>query len=108
MAVMASCCGSICHIRENVFENRFMIAAQLKKMGADIRMNENEAHIYGVPVLHGTELYARELRGGAALILAGMSAEGVSRITPDDYIKRGYENICKDLKELGADVSWEA
>ena len=91
-----------------MFENRFMIAPQLKKMGADIRMNENEAHIYGVPVLHGTELCARELRGGAALILAGMSAEGVSRITPDDYIKRGYENICKDLKELGADVSWEA
>ena len=107
MAVMASCDGSICHIRENVFENRFMITAQLKKMGADIRVKENEAHIYGVPVLHGAELSARELRGGAALILAAMSAEGVSRITPDDYIKRGYENICKDLKELGADISWE-
>ena len=107
MAVMASCDGSICHIRENVFENRFMIIPQLKKMGADIRVKESEAHIYGVPVLHGTELWAQELRGGAALILAAMSAEGVSRIVPDDYIKRGYENICKDLKELGADISWE-
>ncbi len=108
MAVMASCNGSVCHIRENVFENRFMIASQLKKMGADIRVKDNEAHIYGVPVLHGAALNAQELRGGAALILAGMSAEGVSRITPDDYIKRGYENICKDLKELGADISREA
>ena len=105
MAVMASCDGSTCRIRENVFENRFMIVDQLKKMGADIREKENEAYIYGVPVLHGTDLCVREMRGGAALVLAAMTAEGVSRIGPEDYIKRGYENICKDLKELGADMN---
>ena len=104
MAAMTACDGSICHIHESVFENRFMIAAQLKRMGADIRIRGPEALVYGVPKLYGANMSVKELRGGAALVLAALAAEGVSQIEPDDYIKRGYENIVKDLEELGADI----
>lgn len=106
MAVMASWEGSTCEIQETVFENRFMIAEQLKKMGADIRICKNKALVKGVSRLKGTDLEAQELRGGAALILAALAADGISRISPECYIKRGYENICKDLKELGADIQF--
>lgn len=91
-------------IRENLFEARFKIVEELRKMGAQIETSEREAAIRGVERLHGADLYARELRGGAALVLAAAAAEGRSRVFGCSYINRGYENIIRDLQGLGVMV----
>lgn len=104
MAAAAAVPGMECCIRENLFEDRFVIAKELKKMGAEIEICQNEAYIRGVHRLNAANLKPRELRGGAALVLAALAAEGVSEIEPDDYIRRGYEHIDKDLRELGGEI----
>jgi UDP-N-acetylglucosamine 1-carboxyvinyltransferase len=92
-------------IEERIFENRFQIVAPLQQMGADIQMESSTGvSVRGVDRLYGRTMEAKELRGGAALILAAVAAEGESTITGCSYIYRGYENICKDLRELGARV----
>lgn len=92
-------------VEETVFENRFRIVEHLVKMGADIRQDGNrKVVINGVGHLFGKEVEARELRGGAALILAGLMAEGETTVRGCSYVYRGYENICKDLRELGARI----
>lgn len=88
-------------IEENIFEARFKIVEELRRMGADICTEGRTACIYGVEKLHGADLWAEELRGGAALVLAAAAAEGKSRIYGCDYIERGYENIIRDLQALG-------
>ncbi len=94
-----------CVIKESIFENRFHIVQPLCEMGADIRvMDSRTIRIRGVERLHGKEIGAAELRGGAALVVAGLAAEGRTTITGGRYIMRGYENICRDLRELGARV----
>ena len=105
LAVMAKSDGS-CMIEEKIFENRFRVVEPLRQMGADIRqLSAGSVRVCGVEKLHGTCLEAEELRGGAALLLAALSAEGESVLTGCSYIYRGYENICKDLRELGARVA---
>ena len=99
--------GDICCIREEMFEKRFLIVEELRKMGADICMKGSEVQIYGKDGLHGADLKVKDLRGGAALILAALAAEGTSRIAPDGHIKRGYENMSRDLEELGARIHTE-
>ena len=94
-------------IEERIFGNRFRIAPQLKKMGADIFIEEHTAYIRGVEKLHGTTLTAEELRGGAALVIAGVGAKGETYIENCGHIYRGYENICRDLSELGARIYGE-
>lgn len=91
-------------IEERIFENRFRIVPELKKMGADIYIKDRCACIRGVEKLHGASLKAEELRGGAALVLAGLAAGGETYIENCGYIYRGYENICRDLTELGARI----
>ena len=92
-------------VEETVFENRFRIVEHLVKMGADIRQVSNQKIVInGVEHLCGREVEASELRGGAALILAGLMAEGETTVRGCSYIYRGYENICKDLRELGARI----
>lgn len=92
-------------IEEKIFENRFRVAEGLSKMGARIRLlDEKRAVVEGVPGLFGAEVEAKELRGGAALIIGGLMAEGETVISGCPYIYRGYENICKDLRELGARI----
>lgn len=91
-------------IEESIFENRFRIVGDLQRMGADIEIVKNKAYINGVDVLKGTEVEAEELRGGAALVVAGLAAEGKSIVKNRHFIERGYENICKDLRNLGADI----
>ena len=92
-------------IEETIFEDRFRIVEPLSRMGADICLTDGRrAVVNGVGRLQGTRLEAKELRGGAALVLAGIAAEGESVVTGCSYIYRGYENICKDLRELGARV----
>lgn len=94
-----------CLIEEKLFENRFQIVEPLQRMGADIHIADAECvTVKGVEGLCGARLEARELRGGAALLVAALAAQGKSIVTGCTYIDRGYENICKDLRELGARV----
>ena len=92
-------------IEETIFENRFRIVEPLQKMGACIEvLGPDKVSVQGVAGLHGADVVAGELRGGAALVVAALMAEGVSRIEGCAYIERGYENIGKDLRDLGARI----
>jgi UDP-N-acetylglucosamine 1-carboxyvinyltransferase len=91
-------------ITENVFENRFMFADELKRMGADIDIEGHRAIIRGVRALSGAPVRCPDLRGGAALVLAGLAAEGETRVTEVHHILRGYESFTEKLASLGADV----
>lgn len=88
-------------LRETIFENRFRIVAQLRKMGADITCRDNAVYVKGCDKLRGAVLCAEELRGGAALVLAGSAAEGKTVVLNRHFIERGYEDICKDLGGIG-------
>lgn len=91
-------------VMETVFENRFMHVDELKKMGGQIRIEERRAIVDGVPKLKGTEVRATDLRAGAALVCAGLAAEGVTKVTQLSHIDRGYDNLVGKLKGLGADI----
>lgn len=91
-------------IKETVFENRFKQAAELIKMGADIKVIGRAAVINGVEKLHGAEVSAKDLRGGAALVIAGISAEGTTKINNIYHVNRGYENFVSKLKKLGVKI----
>ena len=94
-----------CLIEETIFENRFRVVEPLQEMGADIRKLDAARVIVKGPVrLKGCKVEAVELRGGAALVVAGLIAEGETVIRGCRYIGRGYENICRDLRELGARI----
>ena len=99
LAVLATVPGKSI-IKENIFENRFKVCNELCKMGADIRVDGNTAVVCGGR-LHGNCVYAEELRGGAALLVAALAAEGSSVIRGCSFIRRGYEDIGGDLKKLG-------
>lgn len=103
MVVMAAS-GQTGRIEETVFENRFRIVPELRKMGADITIRGNTAYIDGTGKLHGAVVQAQELRGGAALVAAALAADGTSIVTNRHYIDRGYEDIVRSLRDLGADV----
>lgn len=92
-------------LEETIFENRFRIVDELRRMGADIRTEKNKAYISGIERLKGAVVEAEELRGGAALIVAGLEAEGETVIKNRHFIERGYEDICRDLRNLGADIN---
>ncbi len=102
MAVMAAGrCGGV--IIENIFESRFKIVPELRRMGADIRCEGREAVVRGGS-LRGTWLRAEDLRGGAALVIAALGAEGKSRITGTEYIARGYRDLAGELRSVGAKI----
>ena len=88
-------------IEEKIFEARFQIVEELRKMGASISSEDSFALIDGDARLHGARVEAKELRGGAALIMAALAAEGETCISGMEYVCRGYENINEDLKNLG-------
>ncbi len=93
-------------IEETIFENRFRVVGDLQKMGACITIkNQSSVSVMGVESLHGAGVEARELRGGAALVVAGLMAEGETLVGGYPYICRGYENIGRDFRELGARVA---
>ena len=94
-------------IRETIFENRFRQVPELRKLGGDIRIDGRQAEIYGVEALHGARLTATDLRGGAAMIVAGLAAEGETLIQDEGHIKRGYEQLDQRLAQLGADIRLE-
>lgn len=93
-------------ITETVFENRFMYIPELVRMNADIKLDGRCAIIKGGSPLIGAGVKATDLRAGAALVLAGLGAEGKTHISDAHFIKRGYSNFDKKLRELGADVEF--
>ncbi len=93
-------------IEETIFENRMRVVSQLRKMGASIHLHgRGRARVCPTHKLIGSEVSACELRGGAALVVAALMAEGTSEIYGYPYIYRGYENLCRDLRELGARIT---
>jgi UDP-N-acetylglucosamine 1-carboxyvinyltransferase len=103
MTLMAIAEGD-CVITENVFENRFMFADEIARMGADVRIDAHHALIRGVRARSGAPVRASDLRAGAALVLAGLVAEGDTVVTDVHHIERGYEDFVGKLRSLGADV----
>lgn len=103
MALMAIADGGSI-ITENVFENRFMFADELGRMGADIRIEGHHALVKGVERLSGAPVRSTDLRGGAALVIAGLAAEGSTVVGDVSHIDRGYERFVDKLRALGADV----
>ena len=91
-------------ITENIFENRFMFASELVRMGANIRIESHHAIVHGVRELSGAQVVSPDLRGGAALVLAGLVAEGETDVSAIRHIDRGYERFCDKLTGLGAHV----
>ena len=89
---------------ENVFENRFALVGDLSRMGADIRVSGRAAFVQGVEKLQGAQVHARDLRAGAALVLAALRAEGETVIRDVQFIDRGYEKMEERLSALGADI----
>jgi len=101
---LLSICSGTSIVVETVFESRFRYTEQLLKLGADINVQGRAAIIRGVEKLKGAEVEARDLRGGAALIIAGLAAEGETRISGVGYIDRGYEKVEKVLSKVGAQI----
>lgn len=96
--------SSMSFIEEKIFEARFQIVPELRKMGARIECQESFAFLEGGDSLKGAKVEAKELRGGAALIMAALAADGLSCISGMEFVKRGYQNIKEDLKKLGVVV----
>ena len=93
-------------VKETIFNDRFHNVKEQIKFGGSITVEDNMAIIDGVPKLKASEVYASELRGGAALVIAGLMAEGRTKIYNPHFIERGYEDICRDFRNLGADIRY--
>lgn len=102
-AALATARGTSC-IKETIFENRFRYVSELNRFGADIEINDNLALINGVRQLKCADVFATDLRGGAAMIVGALAAQGTSRIYNINYIDRGYEAVEKGFSGLGADI----
>ncbi len=106
-AVMASVAKGTSTVVENIFESRFKYVAELRRMGANIRTENRVAIIEGVQKLCGATVTAPDLRGGSALVVAALCAEGVSRVEDIHHIDRGYEKFDLQLKRMGVKIKRE-
>ena len=106
MAVLCKS-GGVSMIEEGVFENRFRMIRQLRKMGANIDYVSNRASITGVTRLHGAIVEADDLRSGAGLLIAAGMADGVTCVTNEHFIHRGYEDIVGQMRALGLDAKYK-
>jgi UDP-N-acetylglucosamine 1-carboxyvinyltransferase len=104
MCALLATTEGISVVSEHVFPNRFMHVAELKRMGANIDLQGPTAVITGVPKLSGAPVMASDLRASAALVLAGLQADGVTEVNRVYHIDRGYESIDEKLNELGAEI----
>ena len=103
MALMTTAEGdSVIH--ENIFENRFMHAPELARLGADISVHAGEAVVRGVPVLHGAPVMATDLRASVSLVIAGLAAEGETTVGRVYHLDRGFERLEEKLSACGADI----
>lgn len=91
-------------VTESIFENRFKYVDELNRMGSSIKVEGNVAVIEGVKSLTGAQVTAPDLRAGAALVLAGLAAEGFTLVDDVKYILRGYEDFAGKLRGLGAEI----
>ena len=92
-------------LTESVYETRFFgYCSELESMGANITISSKTATVVGVEQLHGATVYAHDLRAGAALVIAGLSAEGTTCVKDIHYVERGYENLIEKMTALGADI----
>ncbi len=103
MALMTQAAGE-CEIHETIFENRFMHASELQRLGARIRVHGHTAHVSGKTPLTGARLIASDLRASASLVLAGLAAAGETWIDRVYHIDRGYEKIEEKLRAVGAEI----
>ena len=103
-SVINALANGVSNIYETVFENRFMHVQELNRMGCNIQINGNQAIIEGVDSLYGAEVMATDLRASASLILAGLCAEGETKVDRIYHIDRGYERIEEKLNYLGANI----
>ena len=105
ICVCMSLANGISRLTENVYETRFFgYITELESMGAKIKVNGDTAMVTGVEKLHGARVDAHDLRAGAALVIAGLAAEGVTYVNYINYIERGYEHLVRKFTELGADI----
>ena len=102
MGVVLSIANGTSRIIENIWESRFQYTEELNKMGANITAQGKSAFFEGVEQLYGSPVYSSDLRAGAALIIAGIIAEGTTEIYNLEHIDRGYENIEEKFRNLGA------
>jgi UDP-N-acetylglucosamine 1-carboxyvinyltransferase len=102
--VLMSLARGLSVITENIFENRFIHVSELRRMGADIRIQGSSAIIQGKESLSGAQVMATDLRASASLILAGLAAEGVTEVSRVYHLDRGYEGLDKKLAKLGANI----
>ncbi len=93
-------------VREKIFSSRFRIVEELQRMGAEITVEGNTAIVTGGREMEGRTVIARELRGGAALVIAGLCASGITTVADSGYIRRGYQDIVGDFAQLGARISY--
>jgi UDP-N-acetylglucosamine 1-carboxyvinyltransferase len=103
MALLTLCPGNSV-ITETVFENRLQHVAELQRMGANIKLKGNVAVVTGVPALSGAPVMATDLRASAALVLAGLAAQGITTIKGLHHLDRGYENLEQKLRHLGVEL----
>ncbi len=104
MSVVLSLANGTSIVTESIFENRFKYADELMRMGANVKIEGNTAIIDGVSQLTGARISAPDLRAGAALVIAGLAAEGVTVVDDIVYIQRGYEDFAGKLRSLGAEI----
>ena len=103
MAALLKSAGSTVFV-ENIFESRYKHAGELNRLGAKIKLEGKVAVIEGVPQLSGAPVSAEDLRGGAALVIAGLAAQGETQVMHPQYIDRGYAHFEENLRALGADI----
>ena len=104
MAVLLSIANGMSILTESVWDNRFQYTSELKKLGANIRIEGRSAIIEGVKTLQGCSVNSTDLRGGAALIIAGLVAKNITEVYNMEHVDRGYENLEQKLKTLGAKI----
>ncbi len=104
IAVCMCLASGVSIITESIYDTRFRYCAELNRMGASIKVDTKIAVITGAEKLHGCTVHACDLRAGAAMVIAGLAAEGITTIEEVEYIERGYENFVGKLKELGANI----
>jgi UDP-N-acetylglucosamine 1-carboxyvinyltransferase len=103
MALMTQAAGTSV-ITENIFENRFMHASELMRMGADIRIDGARAIVTGRTPLSGATVIASDLRASASLVIAGLVADGITVVDRVYHLDRGYEKIEEKLRSVGAQI----
>ena len=104
IAVCMSLASGVSVITESIYDTRFGYCAELNRMGAAIKVETKVAVITGVEQLHGCTVHACDLRAGAAMVIAGLAADGTTVVEEIEYIERGYENIIGKLESLGASI----